>query len=138
MKRGRSTGKPTKAEAVYIERAKALGCVICRFRIANGMQDAKWGQCGSTHYHHRNFNDWHGGKRLGHAFGVALGAWHHDGRLEIEWPPMGSEEMREVYGPSFKHAKDFRAWTDDVLSGYGRGTEAWQRYQDELMEESRD
>lgn len=132
MKRRRSTGTPTKAEAAYIERAKALGCVVCRYRIENGMQDEKWGQCGATHYHHRNFNDWHGGKRLGHAFGVALGAWHHDGRLELG---NGSEAMRDMFGPSFKHAADFREWTADVLPGYGRGTEAWQRYQDELMGE---
>ncbi|HZX81682.1 MAG TPA: hypothetical protein VFE72_12105 [Lysobacter sp.] len=123
----------TKAEAAYQERARALGCVVCRFRIENGLQDAKWGQCGSTHLHHRNLGDYHGQRQLGQHAVVALGAWHHDGRLEIEWPPLSSEEMREVYGPSFKHAADFREWTADVLPGMGRGTEAWQAYQDLLL-----
>lgn len=121
----------TKAEAAYQDRAASLGCVVCLYRIANGMQDKEAGQCGPTHLHHRNFNDWHGAKQLGQHAVVALGSWHHDGRLDLGLP---SEEMREVYGPSFKHGADFREWTYDVLPGYGRGTEAWQRYQDELLE----
>jgi hypothetical protein len=125
----------TKAEAAYQDRARELGCVVCLFRIKHGLQSATWGQGGSTHIHHRNFNDWHGGKQIGQHAVVALCAWHHDGRLEIEWPPMGSEDMLETYGPSFKHAADFRGWTADVLPGYGRGTEAWQNYQDELLGE---
>lgn len=123
---------PTKAQAAYIDRISPLCCVVCRYRIDNGMQPNIW--CGTPHRHHRNFNDWHGAKQLGQGAVVMLGAWHHDGRLELE---MGSEEMREIFGPSFKHAKDFREWTYDVLPGYGRGTEAWQRYQDELLENER-
>lgn len=88
-------------------------------------------QCGPTQIHHRNLGDMHGQKQIGHHAIVALGAWHHDGDQQ---PCMSREAMRNAYGPSFKHhARDFRAWTDDVLPGYGRGTEAWQRWQDELL-----
>jgi len=120
----------TRAERAYHDAASALGCVVCRWRIANGMQRAA--QCGPTQIHHRNLGDQHGQKQLGHHAIVALGAWHHDGD---QLPGMSRDEMRNVYGPSFKHhARDFRAWTDDVLLGYeGRGTERWQRWQDELL-----
>ena len=121
----------TKAEKSYQDSARELGCVVCLFRIANGMQRDSDGQGGATHIHHRNFNDWHGAKRLGQHAVVALCGWHHDGVPLWGW---GDDEMRETYGPSFKFAADFREWTNDVLPGYGRGTEAWQRYQNELLE----
>lgn len=127
----RAIKSATKAEASYQDRARELGCVVCRFRIANGMQDAV--QCGDTHIHHRNLGDWHGQKQLGQHAVVAMGGWHHDGVL---MPGSSTDDMRERFGPSFKHAADFREWTYDVLPGYGRGTEAWQRYQDELLGEA--
>jgi len=114
----------TKAEAVYQDRARELGCVVC---IKRGCY-----QPNETHLHHRNFNDWHGAKQLGQDAVVALCAWHHDGRLVEGY---STDDMREAFGPSFKHAADFREWTYDALPGYGRGTEAWQKYQDELLEE---
>ena len=122
---------PTKAEQAYQDRARSFDCVVCRFRMAHGMQSANDGQCGATHIHHRNFNDWHGAKRLGQHAVVALCAWHHDGVPLWGW---GDDEMREIYGPSFKYANDFREWTYNVLPGMGRGTEAWQRYYDKENE----
>lgn len=119
----------TRPEQDYQDAARELGCVVCRKRIDQGVQANV--QCGATHIHHRNFNDWHGAKQLGQAYVVAMGAWHHDGVL-IEG--YSTDDMREQFGPSFKSAADFREWTYDVLPGYGRGTEAWQRYQDELLE----
>lgn len=124
---------PTVAQQSYQDRARALGCVVCLYRIAHGMQPASAGQCGDTHIHHRNFNDWHGAKQLGQHAVVALGAWHHDGVIREEYG--SADAMREVFGPSFKHATDFREWTYDVLPGMGRGTEAWQAYQNEILGE---
>ncbi len=125
----RAIGKPTKAQQAYHDAARALGCVVCRYRIARGMQQNV--QCGVVHIHHRNLGDLHGQKQLGHDSIVAMGAWHHDGDC---LPGMTVERMREVYGPSFKHhARDFRVWTADVLPGYPRGTEGWQRWQDEML-----
>lgn len=126
--------KPAKqAEQDYQDRARALGCVVCWYRIEHGMQSRDAGQCGDTHIHHRNFNDWHGAKQLGQSEVVSLGGWHHDGVIREDYG--SSEAMRETFGPSFKHAVDFREWTYDALPGYGRGTEAWQKYQDELLGE---
>ena len=42
----------------------------------------------------------------------------------------------EVIGNATLHLGDFRVWTADVLPGYGRGTEAWQRWQEEQMGEA--
>lgn len=117
----------TRAGQAYQDAARALGCVVCRWRIAAGLQRAI--QCGHTQIHHRNLGDLHGQKQIGQHAVVALGAWHHDGD---QMPGMTRDRMREVFGPSFKHhAREFRVWTFDVLGG--RGTEAWQTYQDQLL-----
>jgi len=117
--------KPTKAQANYHGRAIELGCVVCR--------KLKQAQPNRTTLHHRNIGDLHGQKQIGQDFVVAMCAWHHLGDC---LPGMNADAMRDAYGPSFdKHAKDFRRWTrEDVLPGYGNGTGAWQRYQDELLE----
>lgn len=114
----------TKAEQAYQDRARELGCVVCRFR---GHE-----QVGATEIHHRNLDDKHGQRQLGQSAVVALCEYHHRGLPLWGW---GDDEMREAYGPSFAlHARDFRTWTDDVLPGYpGRGTERWQAYQNELL-----
>lgn len=125
----RAIGKPTKAQQAYQDSAREFGCVVCRYRIERGMQHAIG--CGHVHIHHRNIGDLHGQKQLGHDSVVALGAWHHDG---VVLPNRTIDQMRDQFGPSFKHnAKDFRAWTADMLPGYPRGTEGWQRWQDEML-----
>lgn len=126
----------TKATEDYARRIIELGvCVVCEFRRRNGMQSATDPTCGAIQKHHRNFNDWHSSKQLGEAAVVMLCEYHHSVDA-VCWFGWGDDEMREVYGPSFgRHAKDFREWTQEVLPGYGRGTEAWQRYQDELLAE---
>ena len=116
--------KPATAkQAEYQDAARNLGCVICRKRGHF--------QPNHTQIHHRNLGDLHGQKQLGQDSVVAMCAWHHEGDCIEGWT---EQMMRDEYGPSFKrHARDFRIWTDDVLPGYGRGTEAWQQYQDELL-----
>lgn len=125
----RAIGRPTKAQQAFQDSARALGCVVCRYRIERGMQPAI--QCGPTHIHHRNVGDMHGQKQLGHDAVVSLGAWHHAGD---QLPGHTRDQMRDIFGPSFQHsAKDFRAWTADMLPEYPRGTEAWERWQRELL-----
>jgi hypothetical protein len=125
----RAIGSPTRVQQQYHDAARELGCIICLFRIRRGMQHAIG--CGVTHIHHRNLGDLHGQKQLGHDSIVVLGAWHHDG---VVLPNRTIAQMRDEFGPSYAHhAKDFRAWTADVLPGYGRGTEAWQRLMDEEL-----
>lgn len=120
----RAIARATRPQQAYQDAARDLGCVICR--------RMKWTQPNETHIHHRNVGDLHGQKQLGQDEVVALCAWHHEG---IPLAGMQADEMRELWGPSFKlHARDFRVWTEDQLPGYGRGTEAWQRLQDEYLE----
>ena len=129
MRRAIKTG--TKTELAYQAAARALGCVVCRYRIEHGLQPRMVGQCGPTRIHHRNVGDLHGQRQLGQQAVVAMGDWHHQG---IPMPGVSAQGMYTVYGPSFHaQAREFRAWTAEVLPGYGRGTEAWQAYQDELI-----
>ena len=117
----------TLAEADYQDRARALGCVVCRFRRCR--------QPNATHIHHRNLGDLHGQKQLGQDAVVAMCAWHHDGE-QLEG--YTRDAMRDEFGPSFKATpRDFREWTYDVLPGMGKGTEAWQAYQDLILEGER-
>lgn len=116
---------PTRPQQAYQDAARELGCVVCRFR---GQR-----QAGRTEIHHRTLDDKHGQRQLGQDFVVALCAWHHRGVLLPQYPT--EELMREAFGPSFAlHARDFRVWTADVLPDIGRGTEAWQWYQNRLLE----
>lgn len=113
----------TKAQQAYQDAARAIGCVVCRFR---GVP-----QVGATEIHHRNLGDLHGQKQLGQHAVVAMCEYHHRG---IPLPGMQADEMRDEYGPSYAlHAKDFRIWTADVLPGYERGTAGWQQVQDEYL-----
>ncbi|UYB51177.1 hypothetical protein OCJ37_14400 [Xanthomonas sp. AM6] len=121
----------TRAEQAYQDAARALGCVVCRWRIAAGLQPSIW--CGHIRLHHRNLGDLHGQKQIGQHAVVAMGDWHHQG---IPLPNRNGKAMYAIYGPSFQEqAREFRMWTLDVLGG--RGTEAWQQYQDHLLNTAR-
>jgi len=122
----------TKAEQAYQDTARALGCVVCRWRHAAGMQRGIG--CGPTRIHHRNIGDLHGQKQIGQHAVVAIGDWHHQG---IPLPGRTGRQMYAIYGPSFQEqAREFRTWTQEVLPGMGRGTEAWQAYQDQLLQQT--
>lgn len=126
----RAIGPATRVQQAYQDAARAIGCVVCLWRIRAGLQRFMW--CGCIQIHHRNLGDLHGQKQLGHDSVVAMGAWHHDGD---QLPGKSRDKMRELFGPSFKHhAREFRLWTADVLPGLGRGTEAWQRWQDQELQ----
>lgn len=72
-----------------------------------------------------------GAPQIGQDAVVAMCAWHHAGDVLFG---IGVEAMRATYGPSFHHhARDFRAWTADVLPDLGLGTEAWQAVQNTLL-----
>lgn len=86
MRRGRSTGAPTKAEAARIVSVKEGPCLACwNFETA----PITYG-CDAHHL-------LSGGRRIGHMAIVGLCPWHHRGYV-----PAGctAPEMREVYGPS--------------------------------------
>lgn len=95
MRRGRSTGNPTKAQVARWDEIRVIGCVCCRL---NGLVRA-------AEIHHMTVGGKHGQKRLGHDYTFGLCAWHHRG--VNAW---GSQARgRECYGPSFHHeATKFR------------------------------
>ena len=108
MKRGRSTGKPTKAEAERIEAVKSGPCVACIVRGES--DDAPWGfhvTIGCDAHHLLS-----GGRRIGHMATVGLCAWHH--RAVPDWG-CTAKEMRDWYGASLMDgSKTFsKAYGDD-------------------------
>lgn len=129
----RAIKSATKAEQVCQDTARALGCVVCRWRIAAGLQRERL-CCGPARIHHRNIGDLHGQKQIGQHAVVTMGDWHHQG---IPMPGKNGKAMYAIYGPSFQEqAREFRMWTLDALPGLGRGTEAWQAYQDQRLQRS--
>lgn len=89
MKRGRSTGNPTKAESAWIDTIKRAGCICCQARGFKHDQDGP-----AVEAHHLLS----GGIRRGHSETVGLCAWHHRGRLIVEgW---SHADHRERLGPS--------------------------------------
>jgi hypothetical protein len=87
MKRGLSTGKPTKREAERIVACKEGACVACTKWMGHG-----FGFVGCDYHHLKS-----GNIRRGHRFGIALCIWHHRG---IPSKGMSAAQMRESFGPS--------------------------------------
>ncbi len=65
----------TKAAQAYQDASRALGCMVCRWRHAAGLQRSIG--CGPVRIHHRNVGDLHGQKQIGQHAVVAMGDWHH-------------------------------------------------------------
>jgi hypothetical protein len=102
--------------------------VVCRWRHAAGLQRGI--SCGPVRIHHWNIGELHGQKQIGQHAVVAMG--DHQG---IPLPGKNERAMYALFGPSFQEqAREFRMWTLDALPG--RGTEAWQACQDQLLQQS--
>lgn len=94
MKRGPSTGKPTKDEAARMDAIKHGPCVACHQR---GLPS----YCPEIHHLLS------GGRRIGHLATVGLCAWHH--RAVIAFGCTGAD-MRSHFGPSLNEgSKPFHA-----------------------------
>lgn len=102
MKRGPSTGKPTKKEAEWIVAVKEGPCLACL------LQGYRREGCDAHHL-------LSGGRRRGHLFTIGLCEWHHRGVTQGLNGPM---IWRMQYGPSLMDgSKLFRDayGTDDEL-----------------------
>lgn len=89
MKRGRSTGNPTLAEAAWLRAVKESGCVCC---AARGYYREPDGPVAEAHHLLS------GGIRRGHKHTVGLCVWHHRGRLIVAgWT---HATHRRLLGPS--------------------------------------
>lgn len=116
MKRGRSTGTPTLAEAARFEAIKELGCLVAHIL---GME---WVPC---EIHHMTSGGKHGQKRRGHEFSIGLNSWSHRGAPFNGWT---SKECEELFGPSY--ARQPRAFREM----FGRDDELLS-LQNQLLEE---
>ena len=92
-----STGKPTKAQQVRLDRVRAMPCLAC--------EKEKVVQPLPTEAHHLvdKGTRKHSG---GHDATIPLCRWHHRGEL-VEY--MSGREMHLVYGPSLPHKREFIA-----------------------------
>lgn len=109
VKRGRSTGKPTKEQQARFDAIKEIGCIIARIRGAGFVP---------CDIHHLTIGGKHGQKRRGHEFTIGLSPWSHRG-----YPSGGlsAEGSRQVFGPSYAlQPRAFRETfgSDDVLLEY--------------------
>jgi hypothetical protein len=93
VKRGRSTGAPTKEEAARIVACKEGRCVACWIREREGKLACDGEGCD---FHHMKS----GNVRRGHMFGIGLCTYHHRG-YPVDWFTV--TESREAYGPSLMH-----------------------------------
>lgn len=119
MKRGRSTGKPTKAEAERIEAAKSGPCIPCVVWQESPAAPFAFVATIGGDYHHLLS----GGRRIGHEAGICACPWHH--RAVPDWG-CTPKEMRDWYGPSLMDgSKVFR-------DAYGTDAELLQLQNDIL------
>lgn len=92
MKRGRSTGNMTKAEAEWVSKVKQRGCQCC---IARGYPHDPDGPVVEAHHLLS------GGIRRGHGETIGLCAWHHRGSAVV--PGWSRDTHRRLLGPSLAH-----------------------------------
>lgn len=90
MKRGRSTGAPTKEEAARIVAVKEGPCMACQVLRESGRGACDVEGCD---YHHLKS----GNIRRGHMYGVGLCGWHH---RRIPFNMASHKQMISLYGPS--------------------------------------
>lgn len=103
MRRGRSTGNPTKAEAAWLLLVKTSGCVCCD---SEGRRHDPDGPMVEAHHLLS------GGIRRGHMHTVGLCPWHHRGQLIVQGWSHGDHRLR--LGPSLAEGSvPFHRWYGD-------------------------
>lgn len=104
MKKGRSTGAPTAAQAHRFALIKEIGCICCWIKGVPRVP---------ADIHHLTIGGKHGQKRRGHDDTIGLCQWHHRGVL----PYLGAQ-LAAGLGPSYAlEPRKFREQfgTDDQL-----------------------
>lgn len=94
-----STGKPTKAEQLRLDRIHAMPCIACEMEAdwSKVRKEVPLEQPLPTEAHHLvdKGTRKHSG---GHDATIPLCRWHHRGEIIY---PLSSREMRQLHGPSF-------------------------------------
>ena len=119
MKRGRSTGTPTKADVIRFEAIHRVGCLACR------LWDDEIRPC---EIHHLTVGDRHGQKRRGHQFSIGLCAWHHRGEgmapvLVLQRGPSYAQQPR-LFRETFGQDDVLLAYQNDLIARLGEIEEA--------------
>lgn len=114
MKRGRSTGNPTKAQSRRFLDMQVHGCIACK---KHGLQH----RAGDVHH------VLSGGRRMGHDFTLCLCEWHHRGQ---PFAAIKNRVMEMIAGPSLHH--NSRAFHET----YGSDAELLD-YQNQLLREGK-
>jgi hypothetical protein len=97
MKKGRSTGTPTKAQQARMDSIKEGGCIVARSR-GHGFVYAE--------IHHMTVGGKHGQKRRGHDFTVGLNPWSHRG---VPFNGLDEVHCERLFGPSYaREPRKFR------------------------------
>ena len=97
MRRGRSTGKPTKEQQARHDAIREAGCIVAH-KLRLGFVPCE--------IHHLTTGGKHGAKRLGHDYVVGLNSWSHRGE------PFGgltADQCFEMFGHSYaRYPRAFR------------------------------
>lgn len=110
MKRGRSTGTPTKAQQRRFERIKEIGCIVCR--------DNGFGYV-PCDIHHMTIGGLHGQKRLGHDYTFGLCKWHHVGEGDGTGRGPSFAKRPKAFRAAFGNQDVLFARQNDLLFGFG-------------------
>lgn len=99
MRRGRSTGNPTKAQAARHADIRAHGCIVAILRgvVSGNVERDDVMACA---IHHLTVGGKHGAKRRGHDFVLGLNDWSHQGRVLTEYG-WDADECERRLGPSY-------------------------------------
>jgi hypothetical protein len=89
MRKGRSTGTPTKAQQARHDAIREAGCIVARMR-GLGFVPAE--------IHHLTIGGKHGSKRRGHDHVVGLNPYSHRG---YPFGGMSAARCEELFGPSY-------------------------------------
>jgi hypothetical protein len=109
LRRGRSTGSPTKAQRKRLHDVTHAQCIACTLNRGWSLQPAYVDGCDAHHL-------LSGGRRRGHSATVGLCPWHHRHVRPAGCP--SDKVARDLYGPSLAHeSKAFheRYGSDDEL-----------------------
>lgn len=102
MRRGRSTGKPTTAQAARFLAIQEIGCVVAR-SLGLGYVP--------TEIHHLTVGGKHGAPRRGHDYTIGLNPWSHRG---VPFGGMTAAQCYERFGPSY--AREPRRFRQEIGS----------------------
>ena len=107
MKRGRSTGVPTKAQRARFAAIHDVGCIACRLA---GLPHTP------CEIHHLTIGGRHGQKRRGHDYTIGLCSYHHRNAS----PPWPSFDCGPSYAAQPRAFRE-RFGDDDFLLAYQNG-----------------